>query len=80
PMSQEGMSRRALDIIVENRIREAVEEGKFDNLPGIGQPIPDIDEPYDPNWWIKKWMRRERISHELGEGLRTLRAPRDKPA
>jgi hypothetical protein len=79
-MSQEGMSRRALDIIVENRIREAVEEGKFDNLPGIGQPIPDIDEPYDPNWWIKKWMRRERISHELGEGLRTLRAPRDKPA
>ncbi|HEX2644243.1 MAG TPA: DnaJ family domain-containing protein, partial [Thermoanaerobaculia bacterium] len=40
------MSRRALDIIVENRIREAVEEGKFDNLPGIGQPIPDIDEPY----------------------------------
>jgi hypothetical protein len=79
-MSQEGMSRRALDIIVENRIREAMEEGKFDDLPGIGKPIPDIDEPYDPDWWVKKWMRRERISRELGEGLRTLREPREKPA
>lgn len=74
------MSRRALDIIVENRIREAMEEGKFDDLPGIGKPIPDIDEPYDPDWWVKKWMRRERISRELGEGLRTLREPREKPA
>lgn len=74
------MSRRALDIIVENRIREAMEEGKFDDLPGIGKPIPDIDEPYDPDWWVKKWMRRERISQELGEGLRTLREPREKPA
>jgi DnaJ-like protein len=29
--------------VVENRIREAIAEGKFDNLPGSGQPL-DLEE------------------------------------
>ncbi len=47
---------------VERQIREAQEAGQFDNLPGFGRPIEDIDEPYDELWWVKKKMRREKLS------------------
>lgn len=72
-MNERRISRRAVELIADNRIRQAMEEGQFDNLPGLGQPIPDIDEPYDPMWWVKKWMKRENLSAELAQGLRTLR-------
>jgi DnaJ-like protein len=68
-----GVSGRGIELIAENRIREAMEEGKFDDLPGLGKPIPDIDEPYDPLWWVKKWVRREQLGRELAEGLRRFR-------
>lgn len=54
-------TRRAIEQVAENRIREAMERGDFDELPGRGQPIADLDEPYDPDWWIKRWIRRERL-------------------
>lgn len=56
----ERLSPRIVETIAENRIRQAQEEGAFDDLPGLGKPIPDIDEPYDPLWWVKQWMRRNR--------------------
>ncbi|MEA2605119.1 MAG: hypothetical protein QOF89_6111 [Acidobacteriota bacterium] len=69
-MSTNGrFSSRVTQVVAENRIREAIEEGKFDNLPGMGQPIPDIDEPYDPDWWVKKWIRREQVGQVLAEKL-----------
>ena len=61
------LSRRAIELVAENRVREAMEEGKFDDLPGLGKPIEDIDEPYDPDWWVKKWIRREGMSKALAE-------------
>jgi len=45
----------------ERRIREAKEAGAFDALPGFGKPIPDLDGPDDPNWWLKKKLREEKI-------------------
>lgn len=54
-------TRRAVEAIAENRIREAIAEGRFDNLPGEGKPIPGIDEPYDELWWVRAWIRRERL-------------------
>lgn len=72
-MSERGISRRAIELISDNRIRQAMEEGQFDDLPGFGKPIPDIDEPYDPMWWVKKWMKREKLSAEIGQALKTLR-------
>jgi hypothetical protein len=69
----DGISRRAVELLSDNRIRQAIEEGKFDDLPGLGKPIPDIDEPYDPDWWIKKWVKREKLGRELAEGLRQMR-------
>ncbi|MGH8991056.1 MAG: DUF1992 domain-containing protein [Acidimicrobiia bacterium] len=48
---------------VERQIREAMERGEFDNLPGQGKPIPDLHLPYDELWWIRKKLREEKISH-----------------
>jgi hypothetical protein len=47
---------------VDRLIREAQERGEFDNLPGAGKPIPDLDKPHDPYWWVKKLLEREEIS------------------
>jgi hypothetical protein len=47
---------------VERQIREAQQAGEFDRLPGFGQPMADIDEPYDPMWWLKQKIRRENLS------------------
>lgn len=38
----------ALQIIAENRIREAVENGAFDNLPGAGKPLELSDDSAIP--------------------------------
>lgn len=46
----------------EEQIRRAQEEGAFDNLEGAGKPLPDLQEGYDPDWWAKKLVRREKVS------------------
>lgn len=46
----------------DRRIREASEAGAFANLPGLGQPIPGIDEPLDENWWVRKKLKAENLS------------------
>jgi hypothetical protein len=48
---------------VERRTREAMERGEFDNLPGAGKPIPDLDQPYDELWWVKRKLREEKLSY-----------------
>lgn len=64
--------------IVEARIREARERGEFEGLTGAGKPIPDLDQPHDEFWWLKKWMRREglRPQQELREVLAERREGR----
>jgi hypothetical protein len=47
---------------VERQIRESMERGEFDNLPGRGKPIPDLDQPYDELWWLRKKLREEKFS------------------
>lgn len=71
---------RAARLVAENRIREAMEAGAFDDLPGAGKPIPDIDEPYDELWWVRKWVERERLRGEIRDELRAaLRQRRRSP-
>lgn len=50
---------------VEARIRAAQEQGEFDNLPGMGKPIPGSGQPYDESWWIKSFLEREKIPTDL---------------
>jgi DnaJ-like protein len=66
-MNPNRLSRRAVEIVAENRIRESMEQERFEDLSGFGQPISDVDEPYDPDWWVKKWIRREGMSRALAE-------------
>ena len=48
---------------VERQIREATERGAFDNLPGSGKPIPDLDKPHDELWWVRQKLRREDLAY-----------------
>ncbi|ANY06976.1 J-domain-containing protein [Pseudonocardia sp. HH130630-07] len=49
---------------VDRSIREAVERGDFDDLPGKGRPLPGAGGtgPVDENWWIRGYLQREGIS------------------
>ncbi|MCW2829434.1 MAG: hypothetical protein JWP31_126 [Aeromicrobium sp.] len=44
------------------QVEQAMRRGDFDQLPGAGKPIPGIDRPHDPDWWIKRLVEREKIS------------------
>ena len=54
----------AIPIIAENRICEAVERDKFENLEGAGRPFRDLDGYDGPDWWITRKLRREQSSAE----------------
>jgi DnaJ family protein C protein 28 len=44
---------------IEDHIRKALEEGKFDDLPGKGKPLNLDDNPYaDPDWQLAHHMLR----------------------
>lgn len=47
---------------IEGHITQARARGEFDNLPGAGKPIPDLDKAYEESWWVKKFMAREDVS------------------
>ncbi len=48
---------------IDRQIREATERGEFDDLPGAGKPIPDLDKPHDEMWWVKRKLREEGLSY-----------------
>ena len=69
---------------IEAQIRVAQEQGAFDNLPGAGKPLPNMDQEYDPMWWVKQLAEREQLSLlppslELARKVET-RARRDREA
>ena len=47
---------------IDKQIREAIERGDFDDLPGKGKPLPDIDRPRDDMWWVRRKLRDEDIT------------------
>ena len=51
-----------LERSVEAQLRDARERGEFDNLPGYGKPLPNLDGEHDDMWWIRQWMKRENLS------------------
>jgi hypothetical protein len=61
-----AISSSAVERIAEIRIRAAIEAGEMDGLPGLGKPIPGIDEAYDPLWWVKSWMTRNGLAEAMG--------------
>lgn len=61
---------------VDRQVREAIERGEFDNLAGMGKPIPDLTDR-DENWWIKAKLEREGIKPPLPNAL-ALRREREE--
>jgi DnaJ homologue, subfamily C, member 28, conserved domain len=39
---------------IDRLIREATERGEFEDLPGAGEPVADLDKPFDEMWWVQK--------------------------
>lgn len=58
---------------VEMAIQQAIRRGEFDNLPGAGKPLTNLDRGYDPDWWIRRKIESEKITG-LGPPALTLRA------
>ncbi len=75
---------------VDRKIREAQEQGQFDDLPGAGKPLSDHGREYDENWWINDWIRREGAAggalpptlalRREAEDLKTARVRRQRSA
>lgn len=61
------LSDRAIRLIADAKIDQAIAEGDFDDLPGFGRPFEFDDTQYDPNWWIRRKLERERLQQlQLG--------------
>ncbi|MGI6879696.1 DUF1992 domain-containing protein [Microbacterium sp. gxy059] len=48
--------------VVEQAIQTAIRRGDFDDLPGAGKPLPDLDKPLDPDWWIRRKIETENLT------------------
>ena len=48
-------------LIADARIREAIQRGEFDDLPGAGEPL-DLPDHHDPDGWLKSLARREGLT------------------
>jgi DnaJ-like protein len=48
---------------IDRQVREAEERGEFEDLPGAGKPIPDLDKPFDELWWVKDKLRQEGLTY-----------------
>lgn len=66
-----------LDLLIEKQIAAAMERGEFDDLPGKGKPLRDLDTPRTPGWFAEQLVRRERSRTRHAEatlGIATHRA------
>ncbi|MFD8493003.1 DUF1992 domain-containing protein [Amycolatopsis sp. NPDC059657] len=61
-MTERKPSGMSFESFIDKQIREAIERGEFDDLPGAGKPLPGLDKPHDEQWWIKGYLRREGLT------------------
>ncbi len=64
--------------IAEGKIREAMEEGKFDNLPGRGKPIVFDDDPLTPSHlrMVNRILRNANVLPEWMQIFRDIESER----
>lgn len=58
---------QAVQSWVDQAIHQAERQGAFDNLPGAGRPLRDVDTRNDPDWWVKGLVEREKL--DLGDAM-----------
>jgi hypothetical protein len=61
-MTERKPAGKSWETWIEELIHNAREAGEFDGLEGAGKPIPGITDPYDPDWWTKKLLQREKLT------------------
>jgi hypothetical protein len=54
---------------VDLQIKQAMERGDFDDLPGAGKPLKNLGAQHDPDWWLKQLIEREKITGVLPPAL-----------
>jgi hypothetical protein len=55
---------------VDTLVGQARSRGDFDDLPGKGKPIPNLDKPYS---FVDAWVEREGVSEQLPDALGLLK-------
>ena len=70
-----GKPAHRVESIAERKIREAMDRGEFDDLPGQGEPLKLDDR--DPNWWVKGLLEREQLTMPLPTSLQLRREARE---
>jgi hypothetical protein len=64
---------------LDKQIREAQEQGGFDNLPGLGKPLRDAGRPLHEDWWLNDLVHREQIAAVLPPALALRKEIEDLP-
>jgi hypothetical protein len=54
---------------VDLQVRQAMERGEFENLPGKGKPLEGLTGKDDPDWWVRRLVEREQITGVLPPSL-----------
>jgi hypothetical protein len=54
---------------VDLQVRQAMERGEFENLPGKGKPLEGLTGKDDPDWWVRRFVEREQITGVLPPSL-----------
>ena len=69
------------ETLIERQIREAVEDGRFDNLPHQGEPLPKDENPHAAEWGLAFHMLKNAGFAppwiEADKAVRALLARRD---
>ena len=56
---------------IDRIIREAMDSGEFDDLPGEGKPIPGAGSVDDEYWWIREWVKRNLIDSDQDDSSKS---------
>lgn len=74
-LAEQGVRRRppaartaqAVSTWVDQQIQQAQRQGAFEDLPGAGRPLQDVDVRSDPDWWVRGLIERENL--DLSDAL-----------
>ena len=61
--------------LIDRQIREAMEQGEFDNLPHHGAPLPNDDNPYAGDWALAfRMLKNANVAPPWVEAVKEVKA------
>ncbi|GGG17573.1 DUF1992 domain-containing protein [Rhodococcoides trifolii] len=60
-MTQRKPRSDSIESWVERQISDAEKRGAFENLPGLGKPIPGAGKRHDDSAWLRGYLHRENV-------------------